>query len=272
MRAVGERLRAPLKSPFPLTVARKALWARAFSSIMPIYLVNEYPKSGGTWLKNMLAAALDVPPWTRREPAWGASVMQAHWLNPFGLTNTVALFRDGRDVMVSYYFHSFFKNEHHNAEYVDRMRARFAFADYEDVRANLLPFMRLMLETPASPSFSWVDFVERWGCNRAKVTTTYEALRHDTPGELQRLVRELTGGELPLDRATAIAEHFSMASMRKRFADQADKAYEKPFVREGSLGGWTRHFTDEAVAYFEGRAGHALDLLGYARGRPEERR
>ena len=263
-------LRAPHKAPFPVTVARKTVWVRSLSGVLPIYLVNEYPKSGGTWMKNLLAAALEVPAWTRTDPVWSTSVMQGHWLNPFNLHNVVALFRDGRDVMVSYYHHSFFRNEQFNSGYVDRMRERFGFSDYEDVRSNLLPFMKTMLTDPPSPGFTWVDFVEKWAQGPAKVSTRYEWLRRDTATELQRIVRELTGRELAKERAEAIADKFSLSRMRARMTKEAaGKTVEKSFVREGSVGGWSRHFTDEALDWFEKEAGHALDLLGYPRGRPD---
>jgi Sulfotransferase domain len=262
--------RNPFRTPVPFIAARKAIWARTLSGVLPIYLVNEYPKSGGTWLKMMLAEALGLPAWTRYDPVWTSCVMQAHWLKPTGLVNTVALLRDGRDVMVSYYHHSFFENEHFNGDYVARMRASFAFGDFGDVRTNLLPFMRRMLETPVSPGFSWVDFVETWARGPARVVTRYEDLRSDTPGELQRIFNGLGAGSLPRERAEQLAELYSMGAMRERNVLKRNESArpQGEFIRKGSVGGWTEYFSDEALEYFETKAGHALQLAGYRLGRP----
>jgi len=35
--------------------------SRYFSDQLPIYMVTEYPRSGGTWLAQMLADYLEVP-------------------------------------------------------------------------------------------------------------------------------------------------------------------------------------------------------------------
>lgn len=266
-------LRSLRMAPGKFKVVQKEVLARAYSRVAPIYLVNEHPKCGGTWLKFMLAEALELPAWTQGAPVWGSCVMQAHWLQPRGGCRTVALFRDGRDVMVSYYFHSFFVNEFRNEALTRYMRNRFRFDDYEDVRTNLPVFMKTIIEKPISPHFSWIDFVRAWADRPGVVPCHYEAMRRDAPGELIRLVLALTDRALPPERAAEIAENYTMARMR----DQKDvlnplkgtrQVAEKSFMRKGSVGGWSEHFTDEALDWFEKRAGPELTRLGYALGRP----
>lgn len=258
-----------LRTPYRFTVLRKEIAARTRSGSLPIYLVNEYPKCGGSWLREMLSMALGLPQWSREAPVWGPCVMHGHWLRPEGLRNVVALHRDGRDIMVSWYYHCFFLNERMNAPLVRRMRARFGFADVEDIRANLLPFMQAMLTDPPAPRMTWPGFVRRWHGRPGVVETRYEALRADTAGELARVVGRLTGKALAPDRAAGIAEACSMARMREREALRPrTQVAERSFIRKGAVGGWSPHFTDEALAFFEARAGDALDRLGYPRGRP----
>lgn len=267
-------LRTLSTAPGKAKVLQKEALARAWSHLAPVYLVNEYPKSGGTWLKFMLAEALGLPAWTQGAPAWGSCVMQAHWLQARGGCRTVALFRDGRDVMVSYYFHSFFVNEFNNAAYTRYMRDRFGFADYEDTQTNLLPFMKVMIDDPVSPRFSWIDFVRAWAGRPGVVDAYYDRLRQDTGAELDRVVTALTGTPLPRGRAAEVAAGYTMEKMRARKAELNPlkgprQAAEKSFIRKGSVGGWTEHFTDEALDWFEGRAGAELTRLGYRPGRPE---
>lgn len=264
------KARNPLRAPFLLRAGAMRLMTRTLSSALPIYLVNEYPKSGGTWLRNMLADALKLPAWSQTDPVWGSCVTQGHWLKPYGLTNAVALFRDRRDVMVSYYYHSFFLNEHYNGEMVQWMRSIFRFEDYEDIQSNPLPFMCIVMEEPVSPGSTRVDFGDIWADGPAKVVTRYEDLRRDTPSELQRIVVGLTGQTLPRDHAEEVARNHSMAATRARQHANASRSQvaEKSLVREGSLRGWAKHFSHEAREYFEGKAGHLLDALGYSCVRP----
>lgn len=267
------RVATAFMAPAKRAVLQKEFAARFQSRVSPVYLVNEYPKSGGTWLKMMLAEALGLPAWTRGKPEWAPCVMQAHWIAPRGNCRVIGLFRDGRDVMVSYYYHSLFRNELGNAPLVAMMRERLQFDDLEDIRGNLLPFMKLVIDTPVSPGFSWLDFVNRWATRTGVVRVRYEDLRADTAGTLCSLHQSLTGTPLDRARAKEIAEAYTMQNMRKRKAElnPGIAGQEKPeisFIRKGSVGGWSEHFTDEALDWFEARAGSALDVLGYSRGRP----
>jgi hypothetical protein len=263
-----------ITAPAKQAVLQKEFVSRVQSRIKPVYVVNEYPKSGGTWLKMMLAEALELPAWTKGKPVWAPCVMQGHWGSSKGGCRMICLFRDGRDVMVSYYYHSFFRNELGNAPLVKLMRKRFNFNELEDIKGNLLPFMKGMFDDPISPNFSWLDFVNRWASRPDVLICRYEDLRLDTAGTLCRLFESLTG-ENGLDRGRAqnIADSYTMQNMRKRKAElnpgmKGQENAEISFIRKGSVGGWSEHFTDESLEWFEQRMGDSLDLLGYTRGRP----
>lgn len=253
-----------------LKVVQKEGLARIGSHFFPVYLVNEYPKSGGTWVKMMLSDALELPAWTKSTLPWGSCVMQAHWMQARGNCKTVALLRDGRDVMVSYYFHSFFQNEHDNGKYVAEMRTRFAFDDFEDVKSNLLPFMKLVLDNPVSPGFSWVDFMGAWSNRPGVINCKYEDLRQDTPKALQNLVQELTGRNIGHQRASEIADYYSIDNMRARQQKERQDAGTPPrttqtqFIRKGAVRGWPEFFSDESHEWFLNRAGEQLSLAGYS--------
>lgn len=255
-----------IRTPSPLAVAQKITLARGFSGVMPVYVVNEFPKSGSTWVKTMTAMALDLPVWTRSEPIYGPCVMQAHWITPTGLKRVIGLWRDGRDVMVSFYHHCLFYNELSNKAIVDATRAKIGFEDYENVRENLPRFIEFIYETPVSPRFTWTEFVDVWWDRPGVAQVKYEDLRADTPGTLQKLVHDLVGKELSDDRAAEIAEACSMKNMKDRMGEgerrQTDIS-ETSFIRKGSVGGWRENFSDEAAEVFEKYAGDALRKLGY---------
>jgi hypothetical protein len=92
------------------------------SGPLGLYVINEFPKSGGTWVGQMLGRALGVPFPRNRLPAPRPSIMHGHYLNPLGMKNVVVPWRDGRDVMVSWYHQCLFPHELHNEHQVRRAR------------------------------------------------------------------------------------------------------------------------------------------------------
>lgn len=223
-------------------------FVRGLSGIAPYYLVNEFPKCGGTWLAQMLAMALDLP-FRRNQPIkLEKAIVHGHFCNPIGLRNVVVLWRDPRDMLVSFYFHCFFMRQHGNELFVDMMRERAGYADFEDVRANMPRFLELIYGNPVSPRFTWPEFATVWLERPGAQQVRYEDLRRNAPGELQRLVLALTGAELPESRAADAADAYIFAKAKakaeaeKRAAGQDGSA----FVREGSVGGWRPYFSSEA--------------------------
>lgn len=266
-------LRLSLRAPNKLAMLQKELMASAASRFYPVYTVNEFPKSGGTWVKHMLAECLGVPVWTKGKPVWQPCVLQGHWIKPRGKCRVVALLRDGRDVMVSLYFHSFFLNEFQNEPLVKASRERFRFADYKDVRGNLLAFMRGIDREPLSPHFRWADFTETWVDREGVMIARYEDLRANTAGELERIVTSLSGRRADPALFAAVAARYTMDEMRSRTAELnpgiiGRQRAEVSFIRKGSVGGWSDSFTDEALDWFENRHSKLLTRLGYQIGRP----
>ena len=233
------------------------------SGVVPLYVVNEFPKSGGTWVGQMLGRALGVPFPRNRLPVLGASIMHGHYLNPWGIKNVVVAWRDGRDVMVSWYHQQLIEHQWNRAQ-VARSRGELPLEDYEDVRKNLPAFIEYAFTRPHSPAFSWADFVRRWHGREGTVNVRYEDLRRDTPNELRRIVGELAGAKLGPQKASAIADEFSFERQSGRRAGEEDSG---SFLRKGVVGEWRDRFGPEARAVFDRYAGEELILLGYERDR-----
>ena len=251
-----------LKGRWP--AVRHKTFVRAFSALAPFYLVNEFPKSGGTWLAQMLSDVLNLP-FRRNAPIRiERSLTHGHFLSPFGLRNVVVLWRDPRDVLVSFYYHSYFVNEHQNAGLVRLMKQHCPFDDYSDIRTNLPDFIRFLTRKPVSPSFTWPQFAQTWAGRPGTVQTSYEALRADTPSELGRIVKALTGMSLPEGLATEAAERHSFSRAKQAAVRARPTAVEMSFVREGALGGWRKAFSLEAEAVLqEDGYVEAMRGLGY---------
>ena len=245
-----------------LEIAIRYLMVYNLSDILPLYIVNEHPKSGGTWVGQMLSQALELPFPRNQIPLLRSSIMHGHYLKSQGLKNTVVVWRDGRDIIVSWYHHCLIKNNSgRNSAHVDACRQRIKFADYNDIEANLPAFIEYCFtQKQHSLRFSWVDFVREWYDCQDSVHVHYEALRYNPMGELQRIVQELTGEELTDNKATQIVEEFSFANQSGRQPGEENK---HSFLRKGIVGDWRNHFSPRACQVFDRFAGKELMLLGY---------
>ena len=223
-------------------------------------LVNEYPKSGGSWLTQMLGEALDLPNPRRRLPMLKSSMMHGHYLHPMNLRNIVMVWRDGRDIMVSFYFHLVAENNFASPTTKAHSRKLMAVSDVDDVAANLPKFIELVSVGKLHPRFGWGDFYKRWA-NHPKVlaSTRYEAMLEDAGTELHRLQAALGGLKTPAQCAE-IAERFSFERQANRKAGVADNS---KFLRKGIAGDWKNHFSREAAEVFDHYASEALIALGY---------
>jgi hypothetical protein len=233
------------------------------SGVVPLYIVNEFPKSGGTWVGQMLGRALGIPFPRNRFPVFRSSVMHGHYLNPLGMRNVVVPWRDGRDIMVSWYHQQLIPHEY-NQRQVARSRGELRLEDYEDVYGNLPAFIEYAFRRPHSPGFSWADFVQSWHPRKGVVHVRYEDLRRRTAEQLRRIVSQLTGQRLSPEEAAAIAEEFSFERQSGRRSGEEDK---KSFLRKGVVGDWREQFSPEAREVFDRYAGDELILLGYERDR-----
>src|SRR5215218_4348355 len=168
----------------------RASMVHLLSGVVPLYVVNEFPKSGGTWVGQMLGHALGVPFPRNRFPVFRSSIMHGHYLKGWGMRNVVVSWRDGRDIMVSWYHQQLIPHEY-NQQQVARSRRELRLEDYDDVYGNLPAFIHYAFTRPHSPNFSWTDFVRRWRLRKGVVHVRYEDLRRSTAEELRRIVSQL---------------------------------------------------------------------------------
>lgn len=242
-----------------LNGATRLLMTRTMSSLLPLYVVTEYPRSGGTWFGQMLAEYLRLPFPRNRFPVLRSSVMHGHYMHFPGIQNVCVVLRDGRDVTVSFYYHSLFRNERFNRDLVDITRRNLGFRDYSDIVTNLPHFIDYLFNHNRHPRFNWSQFVNSWLGKRA-VFVKYEDLLEDTVGTLGRAVRGLTGEPPDRDRLVTIADQlsFSRQSGRRQGRENIGS-----FLRKGVAGDWRRRFNREARELFNELAGAELQRLAY---------
>jgi hypothetical protein len=213
----------------------------------------------------MLSDAMQIPfpmhkPLTRK-PA----LVHGHFLNRTGLKNVFVLWRDPRNIFVSYYFHCYFKNEHYNSVLVERMKKALPFSDYQNIYDNLPEFINFLCERPISPNYTWMDFVTNWHGQAGIIEGKYEDFRKDTMESLEKVVYKFSEGRPSERNLQAIIDRYDFDKM-KAAADLSIKksgTQVKSFIREGSIDGWKAHFSKDSQELVEKNCSRQMVSLGY---------
>lgn len=248
-----------------------------FPRFFQFYLVVEYPKSGGSWLGQMISSYFDIPFSRNSFPTYKMSLTHGHFVptkNSKYINKIYLLMRDGRDVMVSFYYHSLIWNEKNKLSPKDVIytRKKLNFSDYNDIRTNLPRFIEFVFDHNYSLFFkfnsygNWDSFNRKWlehieKDNSNIIITKYEDLLKDTKKELTRLI-DLTQGEglSDTEKISRIVRKYSFESQSKRKRGDENTSN---FLRKGVSGDWESKFSKESADIFDQYAGEMLIKLGY---------
>lgn len=242
----------------------EAVWRRIILGL-PIYghsrliLLTEYPKSGGTWVGQMLAACLNMPFPRHQFPLRTPCIMHGHYLRHYFAPRKLVLWRDPRDIMVSWYYHCLFPSEFSNRQLVEHTKAELGFSNYDDVRENLAKFIEYAFERQRSPGFNWSHFFDSWHDQSSAVHTSYESFRENPVHELLR-VSEALGFVCSNELAWQAVEQFSFQRLTGREPGHEERG---KFVRKGIVGDWKNQFTIEAAQIFDHYVGERLYQGGF---------
>ena len=242
------------------SVAREVA-IRGLSGWMPYFIINEFPKSGGTWLGQLLSGGLDVPFVRNSFPPFHSSIFHGHFLSSFGMNNVVVIWRDGRDVMTSWYHHCLFELDHNNSPIVAMVRKDLGDRNFDNVQEHLPDFIEYAFTRQYYPRFTWSEFVNKWYGQQGVSYVRYEDLLIKPVSELQRLCGELRDGCVIDDHvASQIVDRYSFNNQSGRRAGIEEK---NKFLRKGISGDWKNYFTESASEVFDFYAGKEMKLLGY---------
>lgn len=239
-------------------------WGEEF----PFYYVMEYPKSGGTWLAQMIADYLQIPRPNRPVfPIGFESVIHGHWSYSPRLRRVFYLVRDGRDVAVSSYFRVIGETElppYAASRSYYRRRFPSLFVEGKDPRKDvreLLPhYIREWSTHPGGTRYTWSEHVSMWAGRPHVLTIRYEDLLEDSAAALARAIPIHSGQPIDSERLLATVEKFTFERQagRKR-GDEVAGA----ILRKGIAGDWRNYFTREAARSFDEHCGRTLVSLGY---------
>ena len=243
------------------SLIRYILWHFMAKKLDLIHVV-EYPKSGGTWLTQLLSDYLGIYYPRNVVPKFRKSVIHGHYEYNSAFNKTICVIRDGRDIAVSYYHHMLLGNEKIPKRITTANRKKLGFKNPEDVKANLPEFIRYLNEdyTRRFNRHRWHDFVESYSKEQDVLMVKYEDMLADTSSVLIKCLEFLGEKEVDNERLGLTIEKYSFKRQSQREAGEENK---KSFLRKGISGDWKNYFTPEAVNVFKQYSGECLLELGY---------
>ena len=237
-----------------------------------VLLIAGLPKSGTTWLETMLASypgfhtllipeatgyelqhggshGYDLPPdiFSRMKNKLVVSKMHIHGsdhnvqLIHGADIRYVVLFRDLRDVSVSYYF------------YVRQTPWHPGFEKYRGL--NVEQGLRLFAEELLVPYKEWVNTWEKNRDPRLSLMLKYEDLLADSREKMTQVADHFR-----LDSSPEIVRRVIEKHTFKRMSGgrKAGQERETSFYRKGQSGDWKNHFTPELKKIFNEKVGEFL--------------
>ena len=257
---------ASVKDRKPSTLVRRTRAAKRelywrMSGVLPLILAAEFPKSGGSWIAQMVASAAGYRfPRNNLAPSCWKTVLLGHHTFSRSYDNVFVIFRDGRDVMVSAYHHFLFENEWNDPGTAITTRRAIGFRDTDEPYAKFCEFVEWMFTgyCRGATRFSWSEFVRSW-IDVPVPQIFYERMLVKPVDELADLCTAL-GVHVDRDRLEAIvAENSFKAQSRNRNPAEGKAS----FVRKGIAGDWKNVFDSKSAGLFNEFAGRELVALGY---------
>ena len=227
--------------------------------------VVEYPKSGGSWIRNMIRSYLGTPAYLVDRLLSRNLVIHTHRRYSWSFPRPVVVVRDPRDLLTSFYHHDV--NFEHREQTLS-VSATFDHDPDDDVRVDFERYLRMKLFEPTHPWFFYSQFVESWWNRPGVCFVRYEDCLEDP---VQQLVKVLRFLDVPvdLDRVEEAVEHNSFkrqTEIRYGAAREAGESDSSKFLRKGVAGDWKNHFNENACRLLEATEGPTLRRLGYVDG------
>lgn len=239
-------------------------------------LIVEFPKSGGTWLGQLISGYMNIPFPRNKFPGLGKSIYHSHYLPKYSIHKNkkiVFLVRDGRDVMVSLYFHQLIWNEKNklNPKDVKYHRSNLNFLDFENVKENMKKFIEYSFNNKPSKfkqfTFmgNWYDYNNKWLRQMEYNTNIYMIKYEDllnTPYETLSKMFEtfLDVNKVNEELLTKTINRYSFKNQSKREQGEENK---NSFLRKGIAGDWKNYFGEEEKELFKAYTKSLLIELGY---------
>lgn len=233
-----------------------------------MYYVNSFPRSGNTWIRELLISLLSASP-LDVNPIWQVgksnTVFAVHPVIPNSILKekehriivkshgkgdvcqpeipVVYIVRDGRDAMYSYY--------HFNIDHRDHRETWEQYFSRHVVDRSMVTDREIYLDAWMG---NWSENVMSYLNRKNTIIVKYEDLREETLVWIKKIL-EFLGLELLKD--TEINRHISF------FSEKLDQKRNTHQRKRGEIFGWKHIYTDEQKQQFEQRHSECLALLNY---------
>lgn len=233
------------------------LLGKIFPSAFPLLYVMGYPKSGTSWVAQLVGDYLRLPhPQHYILPIGFPAVIQGHESISSRYHAAVYVLRDGRDVLISGFHH--LKSQTAAGGGKRYQRAFFNKIDRQAPLSDVLTsFIEHAARYPFSGRLTWGDHVIKHlkMANDRIIVVSYEDLLTQGSVELNKLMSKLCGTEADAKRVDEALHRYQFEGKKP---SQGDSYY-----RKGQFGDWMNHFNAESAKAFDHYFGHALVMAGY---------
>ena len=223
-------------------------------------VLTEHPKSGGTWVSQMLAEYLGMPSPRTRLPTRRRCVVHGHYLYVDNANDTIVLWRDGRDVIVSHYYYHLFHRKTTMPAWAEQQRRQLDIKDPLDIQRYLPRYIEYCCTDGPPFHMTWSSFIETWKNRSGCLKTSYEAMQESPRSEMEKILRYTSEHDIDKVKLEACIAKYSFENVTGRKPGEENKYC---FVRKGVVGDWKNHFSRAAREVFDYYAGWALIELGY---------
>ena len=242
-----------------LNGAVRCFLANTFPRQMGNVIVTEFPKSGGTWVGQLLAHILEINFPRNKFPQLSRQVLHCHRTWFLDETVPVTVLRDGRDVYISYFYHSLFENDLKNQEHVRKTRRKFRGKREVDIKNDLADFIEYVHTPHLHGNLNWSAFVEsRLG--RGTHFVRYENLLDKPLDTLNDLLVSYGIKNIKEKQLLKAIDAFDFSKQRQR----QGKALQNRWLRVGKKHQWKTEYSQDARDAFNQFNFSTLQKLGYA--------
>lgn len=220
---------------------------RRFPNTFPLAYVLGFPKSGTSWVCQVVADYLRLPfPQNSLFPIGCPAVVHGHERCHVSYARAVYVMRDGRDALASMYFH---------------LQGRDGAKEYSE--ADFEGFVQSQLRKPVGAHVDWGKHVRSYWelpANHGMVLLRYESILQDPVTAFSNAIEGVTGEPADLERLVQTVEKFDFSRQRGAAGKKESRA---SYLRKGKSGDWRNHFTPRAKELFANACGEMLIRAGY---------
>ncbi|MBB36300.1 MAG: hypothetical protein CME88_05920 [Hirschia sp.] len=216
--------------------------------------INSFPKSGTIWLMAMIGEVLDISTDKHLYLVHGADVEVAY--HSVGLIGGVALVRDLRDVVISWY-HEALRNDEQSG---------FRMSRYPDVSSFYYGYFLGRVEGNPQYHFGdlgrWVNYLSA----RAIPFIRYEDMIGDAAGTLKWLLSfwRIDVDEASIERAVSRTSFSEINHSHGQADTYIGTRLKAGHVRSGTVGGWKGELPQNLVDDIGSRFRSFQERFGYA--------